>query len=442
MDNLRKIVLEAMNERPLSIKESLQEELSSRIGSLIEEKREELKETYSISYGKVPKYHNDPRKGFVSDESKYNVLKKGKIVASFDTRKEAHAEIAKRNGHTFNEDTSDIFEATVSKKKYPWGNMITVHDGARQSFPLHPEHQEKIKNLKDGQETSFTDETKARITVKRDGDKVRFTSNKSQSPTVIDHKHFLSESVNESVVGHGKYEITTSKKISGMGEGEPSHVSAKRSKLDMLSIPHHTNKGTYGGTVRVSVKNTETGDTTYHHVYQSDAGNTDAEALVSIRTVGKPRAKQEDHEKVLKNYISGKKVSTLRKLLEGTYDLNESDNVNDVLDHHALKLGSKIKTSAPRPTTYKSDGKPIPGVRHVVTDASHREIFDALKRQGFDHPDHTRRMQPDKANGWITRTNHDSMETSSEPLFNKQAKVSVRISQEHGGKTKVHFAKY
>jgi len=128
----------------------------------------------------------------------------------------------------------------------------------------------------------------------------------------------------EGTVGHGKYTITTGPKMSGMGEGGPAHVVAKRAKMAKLGVPHHDDPGEYGHTVRVTVKNNETGDTTHHHVYQSDTDRGSKEALVSTRSVGSVRAKQKEHENVLHNYLSGKKVSSLKE------DLDEAVNEKQI----------------------------------------------------------------------------------------------------------------
>jgi len=89
-----------------------------------------------------------------------------------------------------------IGEATVSKHMHSWGKMITVHDGSHQSFPLHPEHQEKIKNLKNGEKTTFTDETNAKIHAHREGDTIhlKHADTKASGRVVsIPYHHFTEE---------------------------------------------------------------------------------------------------------------------------------------------------------------------------------------------------------------------------------------------------------
>ncbi len=81
----------------------------------------------------------------------------------------------------------------VDKKNYSWGKMITVRHGSSHSFPLHPEHQEKIKNLKDGESTVFKDETGSHVTASREGDKVHLKLRGANQKTTVAHSHFTEE---------------------------------------------------------------------------------------------------------------------------------------------------------------------------------------------------------------------------------------------------------
>lgn len=85
----------------------------------------------------------------------------------------------------------------VEKKKYSWGKMVTVHDGSSVSYPLHPEHQKEISKLRDGDKTSFKDETGRNVHVHREGDKVHLMSkDRGYKPTAVSFKHF-DEEINE-----------------------------------------------------------------------------------------------------------------------------------------------------------------------------------------------------------------------------------------------------
>ena len=82
----------------------------------------------------------------------------------------------------------------VDKKNYSWGKMITVHHGASHSYPLHPEHQKKIADLKDGEKTTFKDETKTNVTAHRDGDTIHLSADTHGSTkTPVARSHFTEE---------------------------------------------------------------------------------------------------------------------------------------------------------------------------------------------------------------------------------------------------------
>jgi hypothetical protein len=109
------------------------------------------------------------------------------------------------------EEVEQIEEATVKSEKHSWGKMMTVHHGASHSYPLHPEHQEAIRNLKHGEKTSFKDETGAKVNVHRDVQDVHFTSSKTATKTTVPHSHFSEEvELDEKLVG-GQKELDKNK---------------------------------------------------------------------------------------------------------------------------------------------------------------------------------------------------------------------------------------
>jgi hypothetical protein len=89
----------------------------------------------------------------------------------------------------------DLGEAvTVNKRNYSWGKMVTVHQGSATTYPLHPEHQEKIRKLSDGDKTSFKDETGATVHAHRSGDTVHLKKpGSSNRTTAVAHSHFTEE---------------------------------------------------------------------------------------------------------------------------------------------------------------------------------------------------------------------------------------------------------
>ena len=90
---------------------------------------------------------------------------------------------------------SEVNEAvTVKKEKYSWGKMMTVHHGSDTSYPLHPEHQQAIAKLGDGEKTSFKDETNSSVHAEREGDTVHLTRPRTSSTkTSVAHSHFNEE---------------------------------------------------------------------------------------------------------------------------------------------------------------------------------------------------------------------------------------------------------
>jgi len=106
------------------------------------------------------------------------------------------------------EEAEELEEASVKSEKHSWGKMMTVHHGASHSYPLHPEHQEAIRNLKHGEKTSFKDETGAKVNVHRDVQDVHFTSNKTSTKTTVPHSHFNEE--NEDRMAQADYKTSPS----------------------------------------------------------------------------------------------------------------------------------------------------------------------------------------------------------------------------------------
>ncbi len=114
------------------------------------------------------------------------------------------------------------------------------------------------------------------------------------------------ESLEEGTVGYKHYTITSHPKMQGAGEGgDIKHVFGHPKKMGKLGIEHDDSTD-YGTTRRVTVKNNQTGETTHHHVYQSERSNSKGKPTLSIRTVGKPGAQQSSHANVIAHYLSGK----------------------------------------------------------------------------------------------------------------------------------------
>lgn len=112
--------------------------------------------------------------------------------------KNKNGKLDKQDFKLLRKEEQELDEAvTVDKKNYSWGKMVTVHHGSENSYPLHPEHQSSIKNLKDGEHTSFKDETNRKVTAHREGDKVHLSGAGSNKKTTVAHSHFTEETFTE-----------------------------------------------------------------------------------------------------------------------------------------------------------------------------------------------------------------------------------------------------
>lgn len=85
----------------------------------------------------------------------------------------------------------------IKTKQYDWGKMMTVHDGNNNRFPLHPEHQEKIKNLDHGKSVTFKTETGKLTRATRKGSDISLKSNTSNKSVVVPHSVFKEEYATE-----------------------------------------------------------------------------------------------------------------------------------------------------------------------------------------------------------------------------------------------------
>lgn len=118
------------------------------------------------------------------------------------------------------------------------------------------------------------------------------------------------EYLSEAATVHGIYELTPGKRTD-MAERAPSHVVAHVRKMTKLGVPVH-DKDDYGDSISVRVKNTKTGTSTLHHVYQRGKSSREDESskrLVSVRSVGRTTADTEKHNEVIKNYLAGKRAA-------------------------------------------------------------------------------------------------------------------------------------
>ena len=104
------------------------------------------------------------------------------------------------------------------------------------------------------------------------------------------------------------------------------------------------------------------------------------------------------------------------------------------LDKHIANFSKGIKSSTPKQSTYKNDGKPIPNIKHVTTDHSHDVIFKHLQKMGYKK---TSGYDP-TPNKFTIFHNRDSMTSRTDPVHHSSG-VSAYVTTEHGSKSQVHF---
>ena len=123
---------------------------------------------------------------------------------------------------------AELIEATVTKKDYPWGKMVTVHDGANQSFPLHPEHQKKIKDLKPGEKTTFVDETKAHVTAHRENGTIHLKNKHTNRGVSVPYTHFSEEAEQvDEISTKDDYKVGDHEEVMSEGELDGGSMSGK-----------------------------------------------------------------------------------------------------------------------------------------------------------------------------------------------------------------------
>lgn len=126
----------------------------------------------------------------------------------------------------------------------------------------------------------------------------------------------LDGDLNENEVVVDKYTIKKQPFTNIDGEAEDIiHVKANKGKLEKLKIPHpHKKDGEYGNAVRVTVTNNETGLSSHHSVYQSGYSDQSKKPLMSVRSIGVPRAVSAEHADVIASHLGKKHVASWKKI--------------------------------------------------------------------------------------------------------------------------------
>lgn len=153
-------------------------------------------------------------------------------------------------------------------------------------------------------------------------------------------EQMLDEAAKGGSVDYKHYTFTTTGRLTGMGEGGVEHIQAHPTKVTKLGVPLDPGKS-YGETRLVIAKNNQTGEKSYHHVYQSSPGTDNTKPLLSVRSVGKAPSHHAKHQNALKSYLAGK-----TSLKEAFGDLEMIDELSkDLLKRYSKKSSEDIERS-------------------------------------------------------------------------------------------------
>jgi hypothetical protein len=368
------------------------------------------------------------RKHTITSDSSHAVHINGKKWKSFGSQSHAQNVANKIKGATVHKEEVELDEATVKTQKYEGGKVMTVHHGASHSYPLHPEHQKAIRNLKHGEKTSFKDETGTKVNVHRDVQDVHFTSNRTSTKTTVPHSYFseeveLDEATPTAMQVKQGIGIARDKRYAGgnmtgavkamdkVNKGLAQHPAVKK---ELQKQNEDVDKGEYdyeGQMARTQLQTTM----------------RNCEDLIDML---------EDEENMpewvqSKITLAQDYITTVRDYLQSKEELEESASE---LNKHVSDFSKGVKSSAAKQSTYKRDGKPIHNMKHVETDSDHQKVFDHLKKMGYKKTG----GYDSKPNEFTMHHNRDEMTAKSDPVHHSSG-VSAHVEKEHGGKTKVHF---
>ncbi len=110
-------------------------------------------------------------------------------------------------------------------------------------------------------------------------------------------------------VKHGNYTLSISNadKHNMQKEGRAKLISSpNQDKMKHLE-QHNALSTKIGTTTHIKVKNNKTGETSDHHVFQSNAGN---KSLTSVSALNSPR-KENEHNNVIHSFLSGKELTEM-----------------------------------------------------------------------------------------------------------------------------------
>lgn len=370
---------------------------------------EETEELDELSTEKLLAYRKKARE---ADTNKHHVyadeadkkIKKKTGVYNPNLLQRAKAKL--RNEETEENEEVDLGEAvTVNKKNYSWGKMVTVHQGASTTYPLHPEHQEKIRKLSDGDKTSFKDETGATVHAHRSGDTVHLKKpGSSNRTTAVAHSHFTEE-VNLQDLLDEALEL-----LSAVTEGamptadEPTDANKKTAQRirDLLAKE------------KKPVKE-ETEDLDEMSSYEVTGEHTDGHLkTLSYFAKSPAHAKSQFHAKQSKKDYT---VKTVKKLAEST----ELDESAKIAAHLIKRYGDNVRKS------------------HVVSAANDFGV-DASKLAKAVRTKLGKTSLAEEDDGWYTHSQiHGSMKSEKHPKGISAAEWKSGIRWHHGKNKRINI---
>jgi hypothetical protein len=348
-------------------------------------KEEEIDESKEYSSNKmtraIKRSENDWQKDSAAVKNSSDPKFVSKMIDKWGERGGAwlqhHSFFKKHTPKVANEEVEQIDEgATVKRKDYSWGKMVTVHDGNHQSFPLHPTHQEKIKNLSNGEKTKFKDETGNEIEAHHDDGhiKLRFTKpGVSNKTTTVKREKLFSEEV-EQIDEISKQTLGSYvKKVAAL---PPEKVKASREKgIETASKKLH----------KENVEQVEEGKWDYPKYYTrtievDDMGGTNAATNRKRRKDFRKKIIAKRHKELMTGKLKKEEVEFSEEELNRIADIANSFSEENLEEISKKTLGSYAKKAAVSASGLAFTG----GAAHATPDEinSYNKFNKSLHKMG------------------------------------------------------------
>jgi len=261
---------------------------------------------------------------------------------------------------------------SVKKQNYSWGRMITVHHGSDTSYPLHPEHQAKIKALDDGEKASFKDETKRTVTAHRVGDQIHLSGAGISKKTPVARSHFAEEA--ELGEASSKYKI----KSVGTDKKGDYHIDPKTGEkvYGKASVGDHKNPKT--GTITPSKPKPE---------FMEGAGQVDELSRGTLSSYISKASDARKHKGMPTSKVDKRYTGVAKASSRLDSKVNEATSAYDRINNRFKKLsGRSLGTAA------KEYGDEVKDLQKKIDaqKAENERRQAALKKEHFTRVDETK----------------------------------------------------